>query len=61
VAAVDGRLWVESPAGGPTLLTIQLPWTPSRAGNPYAAPAHIQPNQPVQNNQPDQNSQEASR
>jgi signal transduction histidine kinase len=61
VAAVDGRLWVESPAGGPTLLTIQLPWTPSRAGNPYAAPAHIQPNQPVQNNQPDQNSQEAAR
>jgi signal transduction histidine kinase len=30
VAAVDGRLWLESPPGGPTRVTVQLPWTPSR-------------------------------
>lgn len=37
VAAVDGRLWVESPPGGPTRLTVQLPWTPPRRGTPPAA------------------------
>jgi signal transduction histidine kinase len=30
VAAVDGRLWVDSPPGGPTRLTVQLPWQPAR-------------------------------
>lgn len=31
VAAVDGRLHVSSPPGGPTVLTVDLPWTPSAA------------------------------
>lgn len=34
VAAVDGRLWVDSPPGGPTRLTVQLPWSP---------PSRVQP------------------
>jgi len=25
VSGVDGRLWVDSPAGGPTVLTVELP------------------------------------
>ena len=36
VAAVDGELHVYSPAGGPTVLTVLLPWR--RAGRPAADP-----------------------
>lgn len=28
VAGVDGRLWIDSPPGGPTALTVELPCTP---------------------------------
>ncbi|MCI0685629.1 MAG: sensor domain-containing protein [Sporichthyaceae bacterium] len=28
VATVDGRLDIHSPAGGPTVVTVELPWTP---------------------------------
>jgi signal transduction histidine kinase len=28
VSAVDGRLWVDSPPGGPTRVSVQLPWQP---------------------------------
>ncbi|HEX5535376.1 MAG TPA: histidine kinase [Actinomycetales bacterium] len=35
-AAVDGRLHVDSPPGGPTVLTVWLPWAP---GRPQANPA----------------------
>jgi len=38
VAAVDGRLTVDSPPGGPTLLTVWLPWTPAR---PQAGPRTV--------------------
>jgi signal transduction histidine kinase len=36
VGAVDGRLTVDSPPGGPTVLTVWLPWTPAR---PQPGPA----------------------
>ncbi len=39
VAAVDGTLTVSSPPGGPTHLTVTLPWVPAgRPANPYAPP-----------------------
>lgn len=40
VSAVDGRMWVDSPPGGPTRLTVQLPWQPAR---PPASPEPTTP------------------
>lgn len=42
VAAVDGRLNVDSPPGGPTTVTVRLPWSPAPR-RPYAPPVPGRP------------------
>jgi signal transduction histidine kinase len=47
VAAVDGQLWIDSPPGGPTRLTVRLPWAPGRRPEqPQTRPTHA--SQPTQ-------------
>lgn len=51
VAAVDGRLDVHSPPGGPTSVTVRLPWVPAPR-RPYAPPGPERAQSPARTHQP---------
>ena len=46
VAAVDGRLDVHSPPGGPTTVTVRLPWVPANLSGREPPTARAQPDNP---------------
>ncbi|HZI97651.1 MAG TPA: sensor histidine kinase [Actinomycetales bacterium] len=48
VAAVDGRLDVHSPRGGPTSVTVRLPWIPANLSGREPPERRAQPDNPYQ-------------